>query len=272
MAGSIASGRVTDFPAVTSDYYPTILDFLELSVPGQKPLDGISLRPVIAGTATTRTSPIGFKIESKKSWVNHQYKLLDKGGGWLLYDLINIPPGEEVEQTPIATAANIASKPQAIQHVFNTMLAEYTAWKRRRLGQSLHPSLAAHGHAANTAGHGRWAVHCDGHLQRGHLAVACRRVCRGERHGLGSQRQRIRLDGHDHSFLARAGDGVAAGSGGDRCGWQPERRLQHPGDKSRRIGPRVHHLQWRPEHGRDPIRFEPGQHRLLPRHGHPRCF
>ena len=124
----IPSGRVTDFPAVTSDYYPTILDFLELSVPGQKPLDGISLRPVIAGTATARTSPIGFKIESKKSWVNQQYKLLNKGSGWLLYDLINIPPGEEIEQTAIATAANVASKPLAIQQVFNTMLAEYTAW------------------------------------------------------------------------------------------------------------------------------------------------
>lgn len=124
----ISSGRGTNFPAVTSDYYPTILDFLELSVPNQKPLDGISLRPLIAGTATTRTSPIGFKIASNKSWVNQQYKLLDKGGGWLLYDLLNIPAGEEVEQTAIATAANIASKPQAIQQVFNTMLAEYTAW------------------------------------------------------------------------------------------------------------------------------------------------
>lgn len=124
----ITAGRATDFPAVTSDYYPTILDFLELSVPGQMPLDGISLRPVIAGTATTRSSPIGFKIQSKKSWVNQQYKLIDKGSGWLLYDLINLPPGEEVEQTPLATAANIASKPQAIQDVFNTMLAEYRAW------------------------------------------------------------------------------------------------------------------------------------------------
>lgn len=124
----IPAGQVTDFPAVTSDYYPTILDLLELTVPGQKPLDGISLRPVIAGTATTRTSPIGFKFESNKSWVNQQYKLLNKGGGWLLYDLINIPPGEEVEQTPIATAANVSSKPQAIRDAFNTMLAEYTAW------------------------------------------------------------------------------------------------------------------------------------------------
>ena len=43
----IPAARTTDFPAVTSDYYPTILDCLGLSVSGQKPLDGISLRKVI---------------------------------------------------------------------------------------------------------------------------------------------------------------------------------------------------------------------------------
>ena len=124
----IPAGRVTNFPAVTSDYYPTILDILGLSVPHQKPLDGISLRPLIDGTTTTRTSPIGFKIESRKSWVGHQYKLIDNGSGWQLFDMIQIPAGEEVEQTPIATAANLGSRSTAIQQVYNTMLAEYNAW------------------------------------------------------------------------------------------------------------------------------------------------
>jgi arylsulfatase A-like enzyme len=124
----IPTGRVTTYPAVTSDYYPTILDLLQLTVPNQRPLDGISLRPLIDGTATTRTSPIGFKIESRKSWVNHQYKMIDNGSGWQLFDLINIPAGEEVEQTAIATASNISTRPQAIQQVYNNMLAEYNAW------------------------------------------------------------------------------------------------------------------------------------------------
>jgi len=127
----ITSGMTTDFPAVTSDYYPTILDYLCLGIPGQKPLDGISLRPVIEGTATTRTKPIGFKFSGDKSWVNQRYKLIDDdddGDAWELYDLLNIPAGEEVEQTPTATAANIASQPQPIQDIYNTMLAEFTAW------------------------------------------------------------------------------------------------------------------------------------------------
>lgn len=125
----ITSGMTTNVPAITSDYYPTILDYLELSVPNQKPLDGISLRPVIEGTATVRTKPIGFKINNNRSWVNQQYKLIRVGNGdWKLYDLINIAAGQEPEQSALATASNIASQPQAVKDIYNTMLAEYTAW------------------------------------------------------------------------------------------------------------------------------------------------
>lgn len=125
---AISTGMSTGFPAITSDYYPTILDYLCLSVPNQKPLDGVSLRPVIEGSVTSRSKPIGFKITTDNSWMNQQYKLIDDGTGWELYDLINIASGEEVEQTPLATAANIDSQTTAIQNVYNTMLAEFSAW------------------------------------------------------------------------------------------------------------------------------------------------
>jgi len=121
----IPTGRTTDYPAVTSDYYPTILDFLDIGVPNQKPLDGISLRPVIEGTATNRTSPIGFLYTDELSWVNQQYKLIDKGSGWQLYDLINDP----AETNMLANSADIDEQPQDIQNIYSNMLAEYTAWK-----------------------------------------------------------------------------------------------------------------------------------------------
>lgn len=126
---AISSGMSTDIPAVTSDYYPTILDYLELSVPEQKPLDGISLRPIIEGTATTRAKPIGFKKGSKSAWTDNQYKLVKENDGWELFDLINVAPGEEPEQTPLATEANVGSQPQAIQDLYNDILAEYNAWE-----------------------------------------------------------------------------------------------------------------------------------------------
>lgn len=124
----VTFGMITNVPAVTSDYYPTILDYLELSVPSQKPMDGISLRPVIDGTSTERTKPIGFKINEQNSWVNQQYKLISTGGDWELYDLINIPVGEEAEQMPLATTSNVSSQSQEIQDLYQTMLAEFTAW------------------------------------------------------------------------------------------------------------------------------------------------
>ncbi|MDB4265146.1 sulfatase-like hydrolase/transferase [bacterium] len=129
----ISSGMVTDFPAVTSDYYPTILDYLGLSVPNQKPLDGVSLRPVIEGRNPSRTKPIGFKIDNGKgnvdasSWVREQYKLINDNGTWELYDLLKDTPGE-VEKTPLATSDNIDEKDQAVRDDYDAMLAEFNAW------------------------------------------------------------------------------------------------------------------------------------------------
>lgn len=120
----IPSGRVTEFPSVTSDYYPTILDYLCLSVPNQKPLDGVSLRPLIEGGSPSRTKPIGFKINGDNSWVGDQYKIIEDNGIWELFDLIADP----TESSPVANANNIDSQPAAIQEIYNTMLADFTAW------------------------------------------------------------------------------------------------------------------------------------------------
>lgn len=96
----ITTGRVTDFPAVTSDYYPTIVDYLCIDVPDQKPIDGASLRGVVENTATERAEPIGFQYINSQSWVSHQYKLISKNNGFTfeLYDLI----ADERERSNIA--------------------------------------------------------------------------------------------------------------------------------------------------------------------------
>lgn len=120
----IPTGRVSEFPSVTSDYYPTILDYLCLSVPNQKPLDGVSLRPVIEGKNPSRTQPIGFKINDDNSWVGDQYKIIEDNGTWELFDLVADP----TESSPIANANNIGSQPAAIQDIYNTMLADFSAW------------------------------------------------------------------------------------------------------------------------------------------------
>ncbi len=51
----IREARSSDIPAVTSDYFPTMLDVLGFQMQGQpKPIDGISLLPLIEGRMTER--------------------------------------------------------------------------------------------------------------------------------------------------------------------------------------------------------------------------
>ena len=92
----IESGKKLDFPMITSDYLPTILDMLSISHATGRPLDGISVLPAINGTMKNREKPMGFLFRDRISWVNHQYKLIstDRGETYELYDLL-IDPGEQ---------------------------------------------------------------------------------------------------------------------------------------------------------------------------------
>jgi len=90
----IKTGTVTDFPAVTSDYLPTILDAVNVEYSGDRPLDGISLLPVISGEMTVREKGIGFQCRGKSAWTSDQYKIIKEKKGWQLYDLKEDPSEE----------------------------------------------------------------------------------------------------------------------------------------------------------------------------------
>lgn len=93
----IPPGSKTSLPMNTSDYLPTILDYLDLPYPQpQRPLDGLSLRPHLEKGVSTREEAMGFLIRKKRSWVTDQYKLIsnDDGATYELYDLLN-DPGEK---------------------------------------------------------------------------------------------------------------------------------------------------------------------------------
>lgn len=52
--------RTTNFPAVSSDIYPTLLEIAGVSLPDQPALDGVSLIPLLEGRMAARSKPIGF--------------------------------------------------------------------------------------------------------------------------------------------------------------------------------------------------------------------
>lgn len=96
----INPGLQSDFPAVTSDYLPTIIDMLKINYPKSRPLDGISLMKVVNGESMKREKAIGFRFKSKMSWVTHRYKLISTNAGktFELYDLL----ADKEEQNNIA--------------------------------------------------------------------------------------------------------------------------------------------------------------------------
>lgn len=88
--GKIKGGTQTDFPAVTSDYLPTVLDITGIEYPDNRLIDGISLKEVVSGLKSVREKPIGFRYPGKMSWMTNQYKLISKDNGktFELYDLL----------------------------------------------------------------------------------------------------------------------------------------------------------------------------------------
>ena len=92
----VEAGSLTEFPAVTSDYLPTIIDALQVEYLGKRPLDGISLLPMILGNVTDREAGIGFQSANQLAWNTQRYKLYSANNGksWELYDLIGDPSEE----------------------------------------------------------------------------------------------------------------------------------------------------------------------------------
>ncbi len=72
----VEAGSATDVPATTSDYLPTVLDVLDLALPDDRPIDGVSLLPLIEGRALERPRPIGFESAGQLALVDNRYKLV----------------------------------------------------------------------------------------------------------------------------------------------------------------------------------------------------
>jgi len=82
-----------DTPASTSDYLPTILDILDVELPSDRPIDGVSLMPFIKGAAAIRDSFIGFQSKKQQALIGNQYKIYRSTpeSDWQLFDLQDDP-------------------------------------------------------------------------------------------------------------------------------------------------------------------------------------
>ncbi len=114
----VKAGTVSGFPAVTSDYLPTVLDAVGADAAADRPLDGISLLPVIAGGMTERKQGIGFQSRGSAAWSTQRYKLFraKQNQPWQLYDLMEDP----AEKRDLA-----AQHPELVA----TLAGEFSAWQ-----------------------------------------------------------------------------------------------------------------------------------------------
>ena len=60
--GRAQAGRSVEMPCSTLDYFPTIIDAVGYGMPDERPIDGISLMPLIRGEAAERGKPIPYRF------------------------------------------------------------------------------------------------------------------------------------------------------------------------------------------------------------------
>jgi len=115
----IAEGRVTEIPCGTVDYFPTIMEAAGFTLPDpDRPMDGVSLIPLIKGKMKKRPTPLGFQASKQIALSDNRYKIYSSNGGktFALYDLID-DPGETKDLS--------AEKPEILQATIDTV----TAWR-----------------------------------------------------------------------------------------------------------------------------------------------
>jgi arylsulfatase A-like enzyme len=90
--GKVSPGTRTDVQTSTLDYLPTVLDILNIGMPDDRPIDGVSMMPLLTGTANTRPAPIPFWHKERMALIEGNLKLVitpDQPDGDELYDLGN---------------------------------------------------------------------------------------------------------------------------------------------------------------------------------------
>ncbi len=130
----ITGGQVTNFQANTNDYFPTILDMLEIPVSNKIPLDGVSLVPILNGETKSRTESMafGYKRIYKKTdlyaLIDGKYKICipDKGKEMMLFNL---------EKDPTESHDLSSEMPELFERMKATLEETKASWTDSREGK-----------------------------------------------------------------------------------------------------------------------------------------
>lgn len=114
----IKPGSVSDMATCTVDYFPTIQEIVGFEMPDDRPLDGVSLLPIMTGKEQVRPRPLAFHIRGQAAWHDGNLKAVrpSKNAPWELYHLAD----DASEKQNLA-----AKQPQKLQ----TMIEAWERWK-----------------------------------------------------------------------------------------------------------------------------------------------
>ncbi len=89
---AVVKPRITSYPACVMDLFPTVVDILGLPESVMiRPLDGLSLKPLLTHELGERNAPMGFRYGTKRALIGDRYKLLTDNLNtekFELYDLL----------------------------------------------------------------------------------------------------------------------------------------------------------------------------------------
>ena len=124
----IKNARITEFPAVTMDIFPTIAEIVGLPKSDLiTPIDGISIKGLFEKEMKSRKSPIPFRFMGKGAFVDDDYKLVMLDLIQDKFELYNIKDDPKEQKNLVELEPKIARK----------MIDAYKLWN-----QSVESSLA----------------------------------------------------------------------------------------------------------------------------------
>jgi arylsulfatase A-like enzyme len=132
--GHIEAGQTSDYQAGTVDYFPTVLEILNIKSNKKVALDGISLVPALNGVSKKRPVPIAagyqrlYNGTELYAFIDGHYKICipDKGNEMMLFDL----------QADPTESNNLAKeKPELLKQMEASLEAVKKSWKESREGK-----------------------------------------------------------------------------------------------------------------------------------------
>jgi len=132
--GHVSPGSDYNVPCSTLDYFPTVAELLGYTMPDNRPMDGISLLPMIAGQMPLRPKAIPYRFLDSKGWmagaptiamIDHQWKFLTNlskdGDEDMLFDI----------DADMAESANLVKSHPDLAARMRAELADFMASCRR---------------------------------------------------------------------------------------------------------------------------------------------